>query len=166
MQPKRPALHGRVFALVMSILFLAAPFPAHANDQIMLTIDSPATEPMTFDLAALDALSQAVIETSNEFVTGTAEFSGPLARDLVTEAGGDEDSTILLTAINEYQISVPASDFFNYDVVLATRMNGTVLSRRDKGPIWLMYPISDHSELQDSSVNSKLIWQLVKMEVR
>lgn len=166
MSTSRPALHNRVFALLLSFSLLAALLPAHADSHIVLTVDSPASEPITFDLVGLDELKQAVISTSNEFVTGITEFSGPLARDLVASVGGDVSSTIFLTAINEYQISVPASDFFDYDVVLATRMNGEVLSRRDKGPIWLMYPISDHSELQDSSVNSKLIWQLVKMEVR
>lgn len=144
------------------------PLDANANSHVsnpILTLSGPASEPVIFDLELLDALEQKTISTTNEFVTGTVSYSGPLARELVMTAGGDEKSTIILTAINDYQISVPSSDFFAYDVVLATRMNGKTLSPRDKGPIWLMYPISDHNELQDSAVNSKLIWQLVKMEV-
>lgn len=158
--------HSPALALILFMTTMFSATMAVANDDTILTVNSPAEEPVSFNLEALDELKQTVISTSNEFVTGKTEFSGPLARDLVATVGGDDSSTIVLTAINEYQISVPAADFFEYDVVLATRMNGALLSRRDKGPIWLMYPISDHAELQDSAVNSKLIWQLVKMEVK
>ena len=165
MPTRHATLHSFVLAISLLILSVFSPLQAAADGETILTVNSPAEEPLTFSLEALDELKQIVISTTNEFVTGETKFSGPLARDLIENVGGDPSSTIVLTAINDYQISVPASDFFSYDVVLATRMNGSLLSRRDKGPIWLMYPISDHTELQDSTVNSKLIWQLVKMEV-
>ena len=153
-------------AIAFAPLLDAAASAASHSDDLVLTINSPAKEPLELNLAQLDEMTQREIETSNEFVSGEVSFSGPLARDIVEKVGGNVESTIILTAANEYQISVPADDFFKYDVVLATRMDGALLSRRDKGPIWLMYPISDHPELQDSAVNSKLIWQLVKLEVR
>lgn len=134
--------------------------------QPIFTVEHPGAEPYRFDLDGLDKLSQVEIRTENEFYSGMASYSGPLAREVVKGAGGDANSTIILTAANDYEITVPAKDFFEYDVVLATRINGETLSPRGKGPIWLMYPISNHDELRDSTVNSKLIWQLVKMEVR
>ncbi len=44
--------------------------------------------------------------------------------------------------------------------------DGERLSLRDKGPLWLMYPIDDHAELQDPLYNVRLIWQLTSMELR
>jgi len=159
-----------ICAAFASLLFLIAPvLPASADnhiDGLILTVESASNEPIFYTLASFDDMAQTEISTSNEFVSGLVTYSGPLARELVAKVGGDPQSTVVLTATNDYQISVPAKDFFDYDVVLATRMDGEILSRRDKGPIWLMYPISSHAELRDSSVNSKLIWQLVKMEVR
>ena len=42
--------------------------------------------------------------------------------------------------------------------------NGKKLSRREKGPLWLMYPISDHAELTDPIYLRRLIWQVVRIE--
>ena len=42
--------------------------------------------------------------------------------------------------------------------------DGKKLSRRDKGPLWLMYPISDHDELKDALYIHRLIWQVVRIE--
>ena len=44
--------------------------------------------------------------------------------------------------------------------------NGERLSRRDKGPIWLIYPLDDHEELKDPVYTIRLIWQLTAMELR
>jgi hypothetical protein len=43
--------------------------------------------------------------------------------------------------------------------------NGKRLSLRDKGPIWLIYPLDDHAELQDPYYTIRLVWQLTKMEL-
>ena len=45
-------------------------------------------------------------------------------------------------------------------------MNGKRLSLRDKGPIWVIYPMTDNKELQDPAYNQRLVWQLVKIEVK
>ena len=51
-------------------------------------------------------------------------------------------------------------------MILAMQADGTRLSIRDKGPIWLMYPVDDFPELQDPKYNLRLIWQLTVMELR
>jgi hypothetical protein len=42
--------------------------------------------------------------------------------------------------------------------------DGKKLSRRDKGPLWLMYPISDNAELADPRYIHRLIWQVIRIE--
>jgi len=118
-----------------------------------------------FSLDELDALPQVTILTENEFVDGMTAFKGPLARVVLKQTNDVGAETVKLIAANEYHIEVPVEDFRKYDVILATRQNGELFSRRDKGPIWLIYPMSDHNELQDSTYNARLIWQLVRMEV-
>ena len=119
----------------------------------------------TYSLDDLDKLTQVTVLTSNDFVDGPTRFEGPLARDVISRIGGADTGKARLIAANDYEIMVDISEFFTYDVVLATRENGELLSRRTKGPIWLIYPMSDHPELQDASFNARLIWQLVRMEL-
>lgn len=65
----------------------------------------------------------------------------------------------------DYFVDIPASDFRRYNAILAMEADGTRLSRRDKGPLWLMYPLTDHPELQGDPVYiTRLIWQLVRIE--
>ncbi|HSG35732.1 MAG TPA: oxidoreductase, partial [Sphingomonadaceae bacterium] len=71
----------------------------------------------------------------------------------------------IFVAANDYKVEIPLEDFVRYDVIFATSMNGDRLSLRDKGPIWIIYPMSDHRELRDPAYNQRLIWQLVRIEL-
>lgn len=150
------------------LLFVTFATFASAQDTQVLTIDRPAdaVEPITFTLEALDRMTQVEIKASNEFVDGMTTFTGPLARVVLAGVGMTREDQVRFVAINEYEVMIAATDLFEYDVILATRANNQVLSRRDKGPIWLIYPTSDHPELQDARINSKLIWQVTKIEVQ
>ena len=153
-------------AFLLGMLSLA---PMSAADmEVVLTVDDASDDapPMTYSLDDLDKLTQVRVLTTNEFVDGMTEFSGPLARDVLGRIGVEGDRSARFVAINEYEVLVDVDDFLEYDVILATRMDGELLSRRTKGPIWLIYPISDNPELQDVRVNSKLIWQLKNIEVQ
>ena len=68
-------------------------------------------------------------------------------------------------AINDYKIDMPLGDILDFDVMLATRRDGETMSLREKGPIWIMYPISDHAELEDEAINSRLVWQTKSMQI-
>jgi hypothetical protein len=45
-------------------------------------------------------------------------------------------------------------------------MNGEHLRVRTKGPLWVIYPWNDYSELQSESYYSRSIWQLRSLNVR
>jgi len=51
-------------------------------------------------------------------------------------------------------------------VIFATSQDGIKFSLRDKGPIWVIYPMTDNRKLQDRVYNDRLIWQLVKVSVK
>jgi len=118
-----------------------------------------------FTEAQLRAMPQVTVRTRTEFTDGVVEFRGPLARDVLAAANLGEATTAHLVASNDYALDVPVSDFMNYNVILALEANGAELSRRDKGPIWLMYPLDDHQELQDPAYTIRLVWQLITVEL-
>jgi hypothetical protein len=71
---------------------------------------------------------------------------------------------VRFVAANDYFVEIPTSDFLQYDAILAIEADGKPLSRREKGPIWLMYPISEFSELRNPEYLRRLIWQVVRIE--
>lgn len=150
-------------AAVLSILFST---PAYS--QTILTVSSSdGTILNEYSLADLDSLEQTQLKTDNFYIDEPSVFSGPTLALVVTNAGYPTtgDGTIILTAINEYKVEVPVADLEAYNVLLATRRDNEVMSIRDKGPIWVMYPISDYEELQDPIYNNRLIWQLKNIQL-
>jgi hypothetical protein len=152
----------------LTIFILARTVTPAAADEMLVVRNStePALGEVSFTEADLLALPQVTIRTGNEFSDGVVEYVGPLARDAMASIATGTAKTIHLVAINDYAIDIPLSDITNYDVILAMQANGKRLSRRDKGPIWLMYPVDDHPELQDPTYTIRLIWQLTTMELR
>lgn len=156
----------RHLAGLLAFLF-AACIGSLAPAQAALTVASASGETVkTFTLDELKALGETEIKTSNEFVDGERVFRGPLVRDVLMAAKAAGAQKVWLTAANDYQVEVDPKEFFDYDAILALSMDGKPLSRRDKGPIWVIYPMSDNAELRDPVYNSRLIWQLVKLEYR
>ena len=156
----------RHLAGLLAFLF-AALIGSIAPAQAALTVASASGDTVkTFTLDELKALGETEIKTSNEFVDGERVFRGPLVRDVLRAAKAAGAERVWLTAANDYQVEVDPREFFDYDAILALSMDGKPLSRRDKGPIWVIYPMSDNAELRDPVYNSRLIWQLVKLEYR
>jgi hypothetical protein len=137
---------------------------------VLLTITNPTLPagPREIRLteADLKALPQVTVRTGNEFVSGVPRFVGPLARDVVGLLGRGHATVAKLTAANDFAVEIDLAEFQQYDVILAMEQDGRPLSRRDKGPIWLIYPMDDHVNLQDPIYNNRLIWQLVRIELK
>lgn len=118
-----------------------------------------------FDRSMLEALPTAVIETMTPWTNGTMKFEGPLARDVMKRVGAT-GSLVKATAINDYSVEIPLSDFEAYPVILAMKMNGEALRTRSRGPLWVIYPWSEHSRLRTEEIYVRSIWQVKEMVVK
>ena len=162
----RRSLLAGIAALLVCVTASLSGGPQAASPLLVVRhLGGGAPAEVTFTEEQLRAMPQVTIRTRTEFTDGLVEFRGPLARDVLAAANLGDAKTAHLVASNDYALDVPVSDFTNYDVILAMEANGTKLSRRDKGPIWLMYPLDDHPELQDPAYTIRLVWQLVTVEL-
>ena len=154
-------------ALLAVPMLIGAGHPAGADEILVIrsTID-PAQGERRLSESDLLALRQVTFRTRTEFTDGVVEFTGPLARDAIGPLDTAKATSLHLVAANDYSIDIPISDVLSYDVIFAMHANGKRLSIRDKGPVWLMYPLDDHPELQESVYNARLIWQLALVEIR
>jgi hypothetical protein len=121
-------------------------------------------ETIQLSLDDLAAMPQVTVATETEFSDGIVAFRGPLVRDVLARLGLDGLDEVRFVAANDYYVDIPTDDFRRYDAILAMEADGKPLSRRERGPLWLMYPISDHSELRDPIYLRRLIWQVVRIE--
>lgn len=151
----------RLLASALTVCAFLVPNLGHA--QTILTVMDGEEVVAEFDREELAELESAEVLTDNDYVEEKTLFTGPLLRDMFTDPPLAPEDELHLTALNDYTVVIPASDALDYDVILATHMDGQPMSVRSKGPIWVIYPMSDHAELSEAAYNDRLIWQLAKV---
>lgn len=117
-----------------------------------------------FDLARLDAMPQTEVNTTTPWTEGSATYSGVRISELLGAVGA-KGSTIAATALNDYSISFGTAAAMEYPVILATRSNGQVMRVRDKGPIWIIYPLSEYPQLRKEAFHQTMVWQLKTLTI-
>lgn len=165
-----------MMALLATVLPTA--MPTYAKDlpkptgKVVLEISGSITNTnrdgvAAFDAGMLDAIGRHVVTTSTVWTErGAHDFEGVLMRDVLKAVGATAATTVMAKALNDYQVEIPVADFQRYDVILASSMDGKVLTARDKGPLWIVYPRDKHGELADERIDQRWVWQLNRLELR
>lgn len=117
-----------------------------------------------FDRPMLENLGLIELRTWTPWTMGQPMFQGVLAQTLM-EAVGAQGAAVHARALNDYEVTIPLSDFRDYRVLVAMYQDGRALTMRERGPLWIVYPWSDHPELDDRPTRQKSIWQLVHLRI-
>ena len=118
-----------------------------------------------FDLEMLEALPATEFTTSTIWTAGEQTYTGV---ELKTFLDSLEATGTMLdaTAINDYSVEIPISDAVEGGPILAYKSDGAYMSRRDKGPIWLIYPYDQNADYRSETIYSRSIWQLDRLNVK
>lgn len=172
--PRRLGVRHCVLPIVLAVSVIAGPVLAASKlakptGRVILTVTGAIEYTnrdgrAVFDRAMLKQFKTVKLRTSTSWTKGRPVFEGVLVRDVLRSVNATGEK-VVATALNDYSITIPVSDFDDYDVVLALEMNGKKLTARDKGPIWIVYPRDSHSELQNQKADAKWIWQLTRLKV-
>lgn len=171
-------LSRRRFVLAASAFAAApafvGPHPAAASlpqpsGHVVLTVegairDRNADAGARFDMAMLRRLPQTTLRTATPWSTGPQSFDGVLIRDLLAALGAG-GSTLNARALNDYAVAIPIADAARYRVLVAHSRNGAEMTVRDRGPLWIVYPLDDHAELRSPEFHARMIWQLAGLTV-
>ncbi|KQT55181.1 MULTISPECIES: molybdopterin-dependent oxidoreductase [unclassified Aureimonas] len=109
-----------------------------------------------FDMAALEAMPGRAASMKTPWTEGKTAFSGPLLRSILSAVGA-RGRTIRLVALNDYAADIPVGDATDLDTMVATRMNGKAMSVRDRGPLFLIYPFDQSSDLYNEKYFSRSV---------
>ena len=117
-----------------------------------------------FDAALLDGLPQHSFIATTPWLKNPATFTGPLLKD-VLQALKARGTNLRALALNDYKIDIPLDDAFKFDVILTRKVDGHVLTVREKGPIFMMYPFERFPQLKTDAYYSRCVWQLTSLRV-
>ncbi len=166
----RNALSHVICLLLPLTLALAANgVKSEPTGDVILTVSGKisaknAGDTAKFDIEMLRDLPAQSVSTSTIWTEGVHLFTGvPLA--LLLDELGSSGSTLRALAINDYAVEMPAADLGEEYPILAYEMDGNEMHRRDKGPLWIIYPYDMSPDYQTSLVFSRSVWQLDRIEL-
>lgn len=132
-----------------------------------IKLDGHQYHQLDFTLDELQALPQAEINTITPWTTESHRYRGV---DLVLWFNQLFESrrinSITLEALNNFSVTVDWSKIKSFTPVLAWQDNGKVMSRRDKGPLWLMLPFDRVPKLQQAEFLHFMAWQIRVIRVQ
>ncbi len=149
----------RPSALVVPLALLVAPGTSAAELRLIWVADERVVHETIVDLPQLDALPQTTLVTKTPWTSGMTTFVGPELGTLAKLGPGNAVSAEL-HALNDYSASIPAKDWTDYNVILATRVNGAAPRVYEKGPYWLMYPLDQMPQPTPQIYVTRMVWQV------
>lgn len=155
--------------LALALMFLVAPSSAQTTG-----IDAPAVvvsgvisgsrSSVAYPRDALEKMGLVSIKTSTPWNDGVVDFQGvPL--DLLLKTAGVSGDTATVTALNDYSVDIPTSDFAKFGVILAVRRDGQYMPVDDQGPFFIIYPFDSDPILQGQPYHGRAVWQVKEISV-
>lgn len=117
-----------------------------------------------FDREMLMALGLQTVETTNPWYEGKTRFEGVLLDQLMTLVGA-KGTAIRVVALNDYVTTIPLEDFKKFKVILAMKRDGNLITVREKGPLFIIYPYDSDPQLQSQTYYTRSAWQVAEIIV-
>jgi hypothetical protein len=169
--PIDPVARRRVLALAAGVLAGAAQAKSLdiPSGPVVLTVrgrirHTNQGEQAAFDMPMLEALPQHSYSTKTPWFAQARKFTGPLLRELLDLVGA-KATTLRIAALNDYRIDVPAEDVRRFDVMLARLIDDRLITVREKGPLFMIYPFDSDAALRNALYYSRSVWQLKTIDV-
>lgn len=148
---------------------LAAETLAEPTGSVVLTVTGSVEATNGDGIARLDremlrALPRKEFKTQTIWTEGEHRFSGVPLKTLLDHLGA-QGQMIIATAINDYSVEIPVASLSDTPIV-ADQMDGSDMSVRGKGPLWIVYPYDSDEEFRTEVIYSRSIWQLDRLEVK
>jgi hypothetical protein len=155
----------RFVGLSAALCLGTAPSAFAAQPQLSLDGDISAGVPVVLDREELLELPQVTFETTTIWTEGLHEFSGPSLSSVLTafEAGPGD---LTLSALDSYHATLRRSMVGALSPIIALRLDGQRLERRNKGPFWLMFPFDSHEKFQTAEYFAVSVWHLTQITVQ
>ena len=97
--------------------------------------------------------------------TEKRKFEGPTISDVMATVGG-KGVKLRVLALDAYVGEIPWSDLTQFQPILATMQDGVRLTRKNNGPLFVIYPRDKHSvALNTPAAQMRYVWQVCRIDV-
>ena len=167
-------MHTLFKAVGCLLLLLSAVSSAHANEdekmgRVLLEISGKGVDGVVqFDLAKIESLPLNSITTPVPWSDTVSTYEGVYLDDILASVGVSDFTSLDMTALNDYKVNLSRADSEKTRYLLAIKKDGKKIPVRKKGPITLLFDLSDlgTEELYFIDTNYYLVWFLDDIVVR
>lgn len=117
-----------------------------------------------FDLAMLQSMKQYDIVTVTPWTDGLHRYRGVRLSELLARVGAKGDWAIAY-GLDDFHARVDLSLARQHGAIIALFADGHALTVRSKGPLWLIFPLSDQPLLDTPAVANQMVWQLHRLQL-
>lgn len=140
------------------------------QEPVLLTVaQEGGTSPLlSLSLQDLQGFDIESFTTATIWTTGPQEFTGVPLVDILArlqQEQGLKTTSIKARAVNDYMVEVPVSDAVEGGAMIAFQRNGKLMSLRNKGPLWVVYPYDSNAAYRSEATYSRSVWQLDRLIV-
>ena len=105
-------------------------------------------------------LPQTEITTALPWSEGESVYGGVTLQVVLEAFELSMPPLVTFVALNDYKVAIPKEDFYNHQPIIAIKLNGQFMPVREKGPYWLIYPLSSKPEINNTDFHARMIWQI------
>ncbi|WP_423840805.1 oxidoreductase [Vibrio mytili] len=117
-------------------------------------------------LEQLQALPITSYTTNLPWISAPAKFDGVKLSTLLTQIYGSIPEYTDIAGLNNYHSILPRQDILRYEPILAFKKDGQYIKIRDKGPYWVVYPLSSYPEIDRTEYHAQMVWQVSQIEMK
>lgn len=160
-------LCATTFLIVSQSSVFADEMPRPTGD-VLLTLSGEITNTNTddgrleLDLAMLQAMPVTSFKTSTIWLDKIVEFTGVNLKNVLDYAGAS-GTLVHAIALNDYKVDIPSDTVAEDAPIVAYHLDGEVMSSREKGPLWVVYPYDQDAKYRTELIYSRSIWQLDRL---
>lgn len=148
--------------LVAGVIALSS--VVQAQEETVLTVAYQG-QTHAFNLRELHAMPAQTIATETPWTAGMHTYRGVPLAHVLQAVKATQVQTLKVTALNDYHAVVDYPAIKDYPAILAYEADGVAMRVRDKGPLWLVYPLSDYETLRVPKRHSEMVWQVRTIEI-
>ena len=143
------------------------------SGEIVLVVDgaiehhTQGSSHVMLDMDGLQGLGEETLVTTTPWTQGPGSFKGVRLNRILEYVGAvGEARDVLASALNSYQSIVPGDDISRFNPLVAYELNEKRLTIRDKGPLWIIYPLEQYPETNTQEYFGRWVWQLERLTVQ
>ncbi|MDF2155838.1 oxidoreductase [Vibrio sp. CAU 1672] len=148
--------------VILSLLLLILSPLALANT---IEFSSPNQTDVALSRKDIEALPATTYTTPLPWIENPAEFLGVKLSTLLEHVYGRLPEKINIGSLNDYHAVLSKADILRYQPIVAYQQDKHYIRIRDKGPYWIIYPLSRYPELDTSQYHAQMVWQVNTMSV-